>query len=169
MIEEFLIYFMILELLNLGNLIAKITLMLSNLFLLDFQQGRYLHIAFGICLARTKSDNITNLGAIEQFLLIIDLDIFRHHHSCLNGNTTFHSITFSIKLTKVALHHIALFIYLAVHILTSLRCEHVNLLINKLIINLDLVVIYCILVGQFDAELRCDSNIEHEGIWSFLF
>ena len=77
--------------------------MVSNILLANLQERRQLYIALGISLARIEGDDVTKLGTIEKFLLLVNLDVVWHQDGRLDNKPTLLSIAILVKLTKVAL------------------------------------------------------------------
>ena len=87
--------------------------MVSNILLANLQERRQLYIALGISLARIEGDDVTKLGAIEKFLLLVNLDVVWQQHGSLYYETTLLSIAILVKLTKVTLEHVVVLILLS--------------------------------------------------------
>ena len=143
----------------------------GNLVLLDFQKCRDFYVVVGISSHRVESDDIAQLGTVKEFFLVFYFDVLRHQRSTLNGNAAFERIVVLVQLTEVALQHITLFRIESIHlvVVAGTALEHLDLLVNQLVVNGNLIVVNLVLAVQFNLELRCDGNVELELIRSFLF
>ena len=139
------------------NLEREVARVLSHLVLLYLQQARHLDIALRISLAGIPSDDVAQLAAVEQFLLVLHLHILRHQHGVSHLDAAVH-------LAKVALQHVTLLSIISLHLLI-LACTalvHLHLLVNQLVVYLDVIVVNLVLVAQFGLKLRSHGNVELE-------
>ena len=161
-VEELLVNLSRLEVTDLSNLEAEVSIQILNLLLLNLQQGSNLSIVIGVSLLGVESDDVASLSTVEQLLLVVGLDVSRHNHGSLGSDTTFLGVTVLVKLAHVTSQCIVTAEYLSLNELTSLRCIHLYLIVEHLIINLDGVIVNLISASQLSLELRSYGNIEHE-------
>ena len=105
---------------NLSNLVAEVSCQIFYLFLIYLQQGSYLSIIVWICLLRIEGNDVTRLRSVKEFLLILCLDIGRHYHTTLGGDTTFLGVTLLVELTQVTSDRVVTAEHFSLHKLTSL-------------------------------------------------
>ena len=168
LLEEFLVYLVLLEALNLGNLIAELRLHVLHSITLYLQELRNLSIIVWISLAWIESDDVAQLSTIKQLLLVVYLDIAWHQDSALNCNTAFLSVAILVKLTQITLEHIIALVVLCLLIATRTRCQHIYLLVDSLVVNNDFVVIHLIATSERHLHLRSHCYVKHKGVRTVL-
>ena len=119
-VEEFLIHLCWLEVTDLSDLVTEVSCQILYLLLVNLQQGCNLCVIVWISLFRVEGDDVTGLRAVKEFLLILSLDIGRHHHTTLGSDTTFLGVALLIELTQITGDGIVATEYLSLHELTSL-------------------------------------------------
>ena len=155
LVEQCLVHLSLHETADLGNLESEVTLVVFHLFLLNLQQARYLDIALRIGLAGIPSDDVTQLTAVKQLLLVVHLHILRHQHGVGNLNATVH-------LAQVTLQHVTLLgiKLLNLLILTGTALIHLHLLVDELVVNGDVIERNLVLTAQLSLKLRGYGNVE---------
>ena len=164
LVEQRLIHLCLHEAADLCDLIGEVALVVLHVLFLDLQQGRHLHVALRICLAGIPGDDVAQLSAIEEFLLVVHLHILGHQHCVGNGDATLFHITLLVQLTQVALQHVTL-LWVKLLSLLVLSCTllvHLHLLVDEFIVNSDVIVVDLILTTQRSLELRSHSDVELE-------
>ena len=147
---------------DLGDLIAEVSSQVLHVVLLYLQQGCHLSIVVGIGLLGVEGDDITRLGTVEELLLVLSLDIGRHDHTTLSGDTAFLGVTVLVELTQVTSEGIVTAEDVGLHELTCLRGVHLYLIVDQLVLHLDGVVVDLVLGAELSLELRGNGDIEHE-------
>ena len=158
---------MLLEVLNLRNLIAEITLVLVLLLTVHFQQSSNLSAAI-VSFVRIEGDDVTGLGTLEELLLVIVLQILGHDGSALNSQATLLGVAVLIELAQVTLQHVALLIGLAVGVLAEAALEHLHLTVDERVVDSDVVVVDGVLGVERDVELGSHGDVKHKGVGSRL-
>ena len=153
---------MLLEALDLCDLEAELRLQVSNSLTLNLQERRNLCIVLWVSLLRVECDYITKLSIVEEILLLLYLDVARHQDSALYSDTTFLGVTILVELTDITLQQVVLLILLALLVATCTLSVHLYLLVEDLIVNLDVIVIYLVATVESYLELRCNSDIKHK-------
>ena len=153
---------------HLGHLEAEVTLVVLHFVFLDLQQRRHLSVVVGIGLPGVEGDDVAHLGTLKELLLIVHLNIIGHQHGTSHLKTAFLSVALLVELAQVTLEKIALLIAVSLLVFACTRCEHVDLLVDQLVVNSYIIVHNLILSVELHLEFGGHGNIEHEGIRSGL-
>ena len=140
--------------------------MLCNLVFLYLQERCHFRIILWISLARIECNDVAELCALEEFLLVFHLNILWHHHRSLYGYTAFECVSVCVELAEVALQHIALLCVIAIYglVVACTACEHIHLLVDELVVNLNFVVVNSIFICQLGLELGSHSDVKLEHV-----
>ena len=148
------------------HLVAKVRLHLASLFgIVHLEQSLQLGIAL-VGLAGVEGEDVAQLAAFEDLLLVFGLDIFGHDECTLYGDTTFERIALGIELAEVALQKVVGLVGLSLLVVADTLSVSLHLLVDELVVYLYLVVFNLVFVGQLDLEFGSHSHVEDEGIGS---
>ena len=151
-----------------GNLIAEVSRQAGHLFLLHLEQRSHFNVAIGVSLLRVEGDDVAQLAALKELLLVVRLDVVGHKHRALDGNATLLGVALLVKLAQVALQHVVCLVFLHLVIVAGARREHVNLAVDYVVVNGDSVVVYGVLVGQRGVHLGSNGYVKLERVGSVL-
>ena len=133
--------------------------------ILQTQQASHLGVIVCIGLAGIEGDDVAKLSSFEELLLVVDLDILWHDgHATLND-------TVLGQLAKVTLQNVVgcrIVVLDRCIAMTGVAGESHHLAVDELIVNLDVVIVDCVIAVECNVELGSNSDVEHECIGSFL-
>lgn len=131
---------------HLCHLESEVTLVLTNLVAVALQEGSDAGILTLVGCCRVESDDIARLCVSKLFLLRLVVEVNRHQRLVAQGDTTLESVAVSVKLAEVALQHVALLriVNIGLGIAAGTACEHVNLLVDKVVVDLDIIVCHLV-------------------------
>ena len=161
-VEELLIYFCRLEMTDFCNLVAEVGSQILDVVFLNLQKCSNLCVIVGISLLGIEGDDVASLCTVEKLALIFVLDISRHHHRTLGGDTTFLGVTVLVKLAHVTSEGVITAEHISLYKLTALRLIHGHLVVDEFLVGGDGVVINLIFSCELSLEVWCDGNIEYK-------
>ena len=144
------------------NLEAEVTLVAGHFFLLDFQQGGQFRLVVVKRNRRIEHQHGVGLGTVEDGFLLVVLHIGRHHDGTFHLHTLFFRIAVLIEFGQQTLQHILVLVVFHLLILAVALSVHIDLLLYHFVGHVDVIVVHCIVVGEFHIELGSQGNVEAE-------
>ena len=167
-VEELLVHFCWLEMADLVDLITEVAVQVFHLLLVHFQQGSHLGVVVRIGLLGVEGNHVTLLCSVEEFALLVLLDIGGHNHCSLVAEAVFLRVTLLVEFAQGTCQRIVAAEGLGILEFTSLRSVHLHLVVDEFVVYLDIIIGQLVLVCQFGLHLRSDGNVEHELQVTFL-